>query len=132
MLLQADATAHLFQVLLSNPPVFRIVEQKIGELGALIHQMHGREPRALFLEPADAEHLAQEEAGIVEAERLIEVTGQQIVLWVHGRLTTVCDRAATSRRTMAASRNACSSGARRGRPASAAAPGRSVSGAGAQ
>src|SRR6266540_754567 len=54
--------------------------EQVGELRALLHQVQAGERRDLLAEARDAEQLAQNDAGIVEAERLVEVARQQVLL----------------------------------------------------
>jgi hypothetical protein len=112
------------------------MEQQICELRPLLNQVHGGQSGALLGKAPDPKHLAQQNSRIIEAQRLIEVAGQEVM--AHEVRTNQLApaprplRAANMRLTVAASRNAASSGATRGRANSAPAVGRSVSGAGAQ
>src|SRR5713101_6023043 len=56
------------------------MSEQIGEFSALLHQIQAREASGFLRESVDAEQLAEHEAGIVEAKRLIKVTRQQVFL----------------------------------------------------
>jgi hypothetical protein len=58
-----------------DAPELRIVTQKIRELSTLICQGRTREACDLRFEVGDSEHFTEDEAGIVETERLVEVAG---------------------------------------------------------
>jgi hypothetical protein len=66
-------------MLAANTPKLRIVADEISELAALLHQVAARETRDALLESADTHELAQHDAGILEAQRLIEIRGDQVV-----------------------------------------------------
>ena len=66
------------EVLAAHLAVLGIVEQQIGQLGALLHEVGARQPGDLVVEPVGAEQLAQHDARIVEAQCLIEIAGDQI------------------------------------------------------
>ena len=57
VLLQPDALAHLGEVLLPHAPVLRVVQEQVGQLPALLHEVGAREPVDLVLEPRPAEQL---------------------------------------------------------------------------
>jgi len=57
----------------------RIVPKQIGQFRSLLHQVARREPLDLALEIRDAQQIAQDLSGIVEAEGLIEVRGDEKV-----------------------------------------------------
>ena len=80
ILLEPDVLPHRHQILPPDPAVLGVVLKQVGQLGSLLHQMDLRQADDLLREAADAQHLAQREAGIVEAQRLVEVAGQQILL----------------------------------------------------
>ena len=68
-----------------------IVEQQVGELGALLDEAGPRQAGDLALEALGADQAAQHDAGVVEAERLVEVAGDEIaagaergVGWTYG------------------------------------------------
>src|SRR5437764_15004340 len=60
--------------------VLRIVQQQMGELGPLLHQMNPGQSRDTLLESGEAEQVAQDDPRIVEAEGLVEVACQQVSL----------------------------------------------------
>src|SRR6202035_1120818 len=57
-----------------------IVKNEIAELGALLHQVHLRQADDFVVERVNPDQLAKNNAGIVEAESLVEITGQKILL----------------------------------------------------
>jgi hypothetical protein len=81
--LQADLLAHLAQVLTPHLPVLRIMEQQVSKLGSLLHQMRSGEAGTPLHEPGDSQHLTQHDSRVVEAQRLVEVAGQQIAVGAH-------------------------------------------------
>ncbi len=78
--LQANLLADLPQILSPDPAILRVVQQQVRQLGALLHQMHSREPGTRFQEPGNTQHLAEGDSGVIEAQRLVEVARQQITL----------------------------------------------------
>src|SRR5687768_2901688 len=76
--LEADPLPHLDEVLTSHPAELGIVPQQVRQFGTLLHQVETRQSAHLRLEAGDAEHLAQHQAGVVEAQRLIEVADEQV------------------------------------------------------
>src|SRR4029078_13400927 len=64
-------------MLAPHAAVLGIVADEIGELAALLHQVAVRESLDLLLEATHAEQFAQFEAGIVEAQRLVEIRREQ-------------------------------------------------------
>ena len=78
MVLQADAPSHFDQVLLAHLAELGIVEQQVGELGALLHEAGARQSGDFALEALGPDEAAQDDSGVVEAERLIEVAGDEI------------------------------------------------------
>src|SRR2546426_9691027 len=72
-----------------HPAVIRVVPQQIRQLPALLDEVGAREACDLFTKPRDSHDLAQNDPGIVEAQRLVETARQQIFLRHHlGRLLT--------------------------------------------
>lgn len=57
-----------------------VVQDQIGQLAPLLHQVDVGQPRHLLREAAHAEDLAEDVAGVVEAEGLVEVARQQVLL----------------------------------------------------
>ena len=60
---------------LTHAPEFRIVQNQVGKLRALLHKVDLRQPLYPVVEIVDADQFGKDHARIVEAERLVEVTG---------------------------------------------------------
>src|SRR5690606_27828908 len=75
--LETHALAGFGEVFATHAAVFGIVTDQVGELTALLHQVAAGEAGDLLFEAANAEQLAQLEARVVEAQRLIEVGREQ-------------------------------------------------------
>ena len=80
VLFQPDALPDLDQVLFADAAVLRVVEQQVGEFSSLLHQANFGQAFDPFCKSRCADQLAQHDPRIVEAERLIEIAHQQIVL----------------------------------------------------
>jgi hypothetical protein len=80
MVLEPHPPAGLDEVLPPHPPELRVVPDQIGELPALMDEVAPAQAVHLRLETGHAEQVGQHGARIVEAERLVEVRGQQIVI----------------------------------------------------
>ncbi len=78
--LEPNLFAYSLQILPPDPAILGVMQQQVRQLGALLHQMHSREPGTFFQEPGNAQHLAQGDAGVVEAQRLVEIARQQVAL----------------------------------------------------
>ena len=78
---QPDAAARLDQVLAAHAAELRVVPDQVGQLAALLDEVAGREARDLLFEARHAEQLAQHDARIVEAERLVEIRRQRGSAW---------------------------------------------------
>ena len=63
------------EVFAPDPAECRVVPQQVGQFRALLDQMGARKPGDLLVEVVDAEHLAEDHARIVEAQRLVKVAG---------------------------------------------------------
>jgi hypothetical protein len=70
---QADPLANLDEVFSADPAELRIVQQKIRELTALLHQVDIRQSVYALAEARNAQKIAQHVPRIVETERLVEV-----------------------------------------------------------
>ncbi len=70
---QPDAFAHLDEVLAAHAAEFRIVQQKVRELAALLYQVDVRQSGDTLAETRNTQKVAQNVPRIVKAERLIEV-----------------------------------------------------------
>ena len=73
---QRDKVARV--VLATDLAVLGVVEEQVGELASLLHEVDARETPHLLLEPRGAEQLGQHDPGILEAQGLVEIAGQQI------------------------------------------------------
>ena len=62
--------------------IFGVVQEQIGQLSALLNEVLHRQDRRLLFEhlSGDSHQLAQNEPGVVKAQRLIEIARQQIPL----------------------------------------------------
>src|SRR5205823_3131705 len=77
VVLQADAFAGFREVLAAHTAEIRVVENEIAELRALLHKVHLREAVDLVAEAVETDELAKNHARVIEAERLVKITGQQ-------------------------------------------------------
>jgi hypothetical protein len=66
-------------MLFTNAPEFRVVQQQVGELSALLHKVDFGQAGYAFVEVVNAQELAQDQARIVKAECLIEIAKEQIL-----------------------------------------------------
>jgi len=65
-------------MLTAYAPKTRIVAKEIRELGALLDQVNVRKTGDLLAKVRYADQLAENEPGIVEAQRLVEVAGDEV------------------------------------------------------
>src|SRR5258705_12600540 len=79
VLLQSHLLACLDQMLAAYAPKLGIVAKEIRELGALLDQVNVRKTGDLLAKVRHADQLAENEPGIVEAQRLVEVAGDEVV-----------------------------------------------------
>src|SRR5258708_40129143 len=80
---------------MTHAPELWIVQQQIRELRARLHEIELRHSRDALVEAIDAEHLTHDDARVVEAQRLIEVTDEQKMLASHACAPAArdsCDR----------------------------------------
>jgi len=77
---QPDAFAGLYQIVSPHTAEFRIVQNQVAKLGALLHQVHLRQSGHLVVKAMKADEFAQYDPRVVKAERLVEVTGQKKLL----------------------------------------------------
>ena len=82
--LQADPASHLHEVLAAHLAVLGVVEQQVRELAALLHQVDAGEALHFLLEAVRPEQLAEDDPGVVEAQRLIESLASRYSLGVFG------------------------------------------------
>ena len=78
--LEPHAAADFEQVVSGDAAVLGVVAQQVGELRALLHQVEPGERGHFFAEARDPEQVAQDHAGIVEAQRLVEIARQEVLL----------------------------------------------------
>src|ERR1700751_4803999 len=106
MILEPDLLADFDQMISPHAPEIRIVAQQISQFGALLDQPGVGEPGDPFVKAIDTEHLAEDQAGIVEAQRLVEVGDEQILLAVsavrfsHGRSSFATSSSIPARRKL--------------------------------
>ena len=70
---EPDPPPRFHQVLTPDPTELGIVANQIGQLAPLLDEVAAGQAVDLLLEPVGPEQLAEDETGIVEAERLIEI-----------------------------------------------------------
>jgi integrase/recombinase XerD len=80
IVLQADALAGFEQMLAANATELGIVQNQIGKLGALLHEIDFREPLDAMSEVGNADQFGKNDAGIVETQSLVKIAGQKILL----------------------------------------------------
>ena len=76
---QPDPPPGLDQVLAPDAAELGVVTDQVGQLAALLHQVAARQALDLLVEVGDAKQLAQHDAGVVEAQGLVEVGGDEEV-----------------------------------------------------
>src|ERR1035437_15044 len=74
---QADALAHFDEVLLANFAVLGVVQKKVGQFAALLHEMDIGKTGDALAEIGNAHQEGQFATGIVKAERLVKIADQQ-------------------------------------------------------
>ena len=72
--------------MLAHAPEFRIVQQQVRKLAALLHQMNIGKPGDPLPKALDAEQLAQDHPRIVKTQRLIEIANQKICFGIRPML----------------------------------------------
>src|SRR6476661_2283291 len=78
--LESNASSDVDQIIAAHAAKLRIVTEQIGELGSRLHEVQTRKSGNLLGEPGNAERFAQQVAGVIEAQRLIEIAHEQKVL----------------------------------------------------
>src|SRR5882672_2887647 len=78
---QTNSPAGLHEVLATNAAKIRIMENQITELGTLLNEIDVRKALDLVVKAVKTNELAQHNSRIVETERLIEIAGEQKVVW---------------------------------------------------
>jgi hypothetical protein len=66
-------------MLAAHAPELGIVAKEVGELGALLNQVDVREAGDLLSEVRYADQLTEDEPGVVEAQRLVEIAGDEVM-----------------------------------------------------
>ena len=70
---QPDQPARLDQVLAPDAAELGVVPNQVGQLATLLHEIAPRQALDLLLKTPGPEDLAEDQAGVVETERLIEI-----------------------------------------------------------
>src|SRR5437667_10515128 len=63
-----------------NTAELRIMQDQIGELRTLLHQVNLRQAADFVLEAMDADKFGKHDSGIVETECLVKIASQKILL----------------------------------------------------
>jgi len=71
---EPNLAADLEEISTSDSGVLRVIREQVRQLGALLHEIEIGECRHFLTKARDPQHLAQHDAGVVKAQRLIEVT----------------------------------------------------------
>ncbi len=74
---QPHQPARLDQVLTPDAAELRVVPNQVRQLATLLHEIAPGQPLDLLLEIPGPEDFAEDQAGVVEAERLIEIRRDQ-------------------------------------------------------
>ena len=74
---QPDQPARLDQVLTPDAAELGVVPNQVGQLAALLHEIAPRQAVDLVLKVRGPDELAEDQAGVVETERLIEIRRDQ-------------------------------------------------------
>jgi hypothetical protein len=77
VLLQPHPLAGCPEVLPAHVPEIQIVDQQVGQLSALLHQVSVREPGHPLMDFWNFHHLAENQSRVFEAKGLIEVAQKQ-------------------------------------------------------
>ncbi len=77
VVLQADALAGFNKVLAPDLAEVRVMENQVAELRALLDEIHLGKTFHLVMKSVEADQLAKNDSRVVEAERLVKVTGQK-------------------------------------------------------
>src|SRR5215813_7307714 len=79
-MLQADLLTGFDQVVAAHTAKLRIVQDEVGELGALLYQVDLRQSPDLVMEALYADQFGKHDSRIIETERLVKIAGQKILL----------------------------------------------------
>src|SRR2546430_2073234 len=104
--LAANAPPDVDEIIAPYAPELRVVAEQIGQLGTRLHEVESREAGDLFGEVDQAERLAQDVAGVIEAQRLVKIAYEQVMprhsfssetktpphRWTRGRTSSVFDQ----------------------------------------
>jgi hypothetical protein len=82
--LQADSFAGFDQVLAAHAAEFRIVQNKVREFSALLNESNVGKALHFVVKAMETDKFAQRDSRVVEAERLVKVAGQKILLHHRG------------------------------------------------
>jgi hypothetical protein len=93
ILFQPDSFADLDEVFFAHAPVFGVVQKQICQLTTLLDQVDVGQTANPVVEPGDSQQFAQNYAGVVKAQRLVEIADKQIVFhdWLHVPLCSYND-----------------------------------------
>ena len=78
VVLEVDPLAGGDEVLAAHASERRVMPQQVGQFSPLLDEIAAGESGDFFFKIGDSHDLAEDEAGVVETERLIEVAGDQI------------------------------------------------------
>jgi hypothetical protein len=76
VMLQSDLLASFNEVLAADLSEVRVMKNEIAEFRALLDEVHLGKTFHLVVEAVEADELAQNDSRVVEAKRLVEITGQ--------------------------------------------------------
>src|SRR6266550_2380255 len=104
--LAANAAPDIDEIIAPYAPELGVVAEQIRQLGTRLHEVESREAGDLFGEVDQAERLAQDVAGVIEAQRLVKIAYEQVMprhsfssetktpphRWTRGRTSSVFDQ----------------------------------------
>ncbi len=76
VVLQTNQFASFDQMFAPNAAKFRIMQNQVRELRALLHQIDLRQTANLVVKALYADQFGKHHAGIVETKRLVKIAGQ--------------------------------------------------------
>ena len=82
---QTDALAGFDQVFAADAAEIRVMQNQVRKFGALLNQMDVGQAFHLVVKPVKADKFAENDSRVVEAECLVKIAGQKILLH-HGWL----------------------------------------------
>src|SRR5206468_850557 len=74
-----NALSNFDQMFFSDAAKFWVVQEQVGQLASLLHQVNPRHTGNFLLESRFAEQFAQNNPGVVATQSVIEITGQQVM-----------------------------------------------------